>query len=89
MEQPECQMGYTGEQVARIMGNRLGEFHVWMHGQTRSLCEGPFKPEWWEYIRAHPEFYGENPRPACEVAHGGITSEVDVLRFLERRPVID
>lgn len=36
---PECVLGYTGNQVREIMGDRLDEFHRWMRGQTVSGCQ--------------------------------------------------
>lgn len=72
LPEPECSSGYTGSQVAEIMGDRIGEFHQWMSGQTRSLCEGR------RYNHETKEYEID-----CDgISHGGITYVYDVQRFL-------
>lgn len=69
---PECEGGYTRQQVEEIMGDRLAKFDKWMYGQTCMLCEG----RKWNYNAQKYE-------PSCGgVAHGGIVYEWDLKRFL-------
>lgn len=75
---PECNMGYTEEQVTRIMGARLYDFRRWMHGQTGAICDGKqWNPETEEYEQTQ-----------CG-PHGFITYRQDVERFLLGLPVVD
>jgi hypothetical protein len=78
MEKPECELGYTEEQIARIMGDRLDEFNKWMRGQTGAICTGQqYNYETKEYVQTE------------DAAHGYITYAWDVERFLDGKPVID
>lgn len=75
---PECTMGYTEEQVTRIMGARLYDFRRWMEGQTEAICDG----REWNYETNEYEPTGCGP-------HGFITYRQDVERFLLGLPVVD
>lgn len=33
-----CELGATAEEIQALLGERLPEFHDWMHGQTMGLC---------------------------------------------------
>lgn len=76
---PECEWGYTENQVRKLTGDRYQEFLEWMNGQTRSLCDGrQFNHKLSRYEQA------------CNgVAHGSITYPWDVERFLKGLPIID
>jgi hypothetical protein len=78
MIQPECELGYTTEQLKEIIDNML-EFDRWMNGQTRAICEG--------------RKYNHDTREwevACDgVAHGLVTYQSDVERYLAGAEVID
>ena len=38
LPEPKCKWGYTEEQVADIMGDRLNEFRKWNRGSTMVSC---------------------------------------------------
>jgi len=38
IENPKCELGYTIEQIERILSDRYAEFTRWMDGQTMALC---------------------------------------------------
>lgn len=78
LAEPECVMGYTDEQVTRIMGARLYDFRKWMRGQTGSICDG----------RAYNYEKGDYEPSGCG-PHGYITYRQDVERFLLGLPVVD
>ena len=78
IEQPECELGYTEEQVTRIMGTKLDRFNTWMKGATMGICDG----------RRYSHGRGEYELTGCG-PHGGVTYTVDVLDFLAGRPVTD
>lgn len=78
IEQPECALGYTDEQLKRILGDRLPEFMQWMAGQTVSLCDG----------RAYDHSRKEYVETGCG-PHGTVTYPWDLDRFLRGQPVID
>lgn len=69
---PDCEGGYTIEQVETIMGVRADEFRHWMRGQTMMLCEGR------SYSHETKEYY-----ESCGgVAHGPVVYRWDLERFL-------
>ena len=74
----ECELGYPEEQLARILGNRLREFHGWMFGQTMAICDGR---------RYDPGTDAYEPS-GCG-PHGFIVYPWDLGRFLDGLPVID
>ena len=78
LERPDCELGYTAEQVARIMGDRLPEFQSWGAGSTMAECDGLR----YDYRTKAYEPTGCGP-------HGGITYVHDVRDFLDGLPVTD
>lgn len=72
LPEPECEGGYTQRQVEEIMDDRYDEFRAWMWGQTMMLCEG----------RAYNHEAREYYETCGGVAHGAITYEYDLKRFL-------
>lgn len=74
-----CRLGYTSEQVAELMGDRLDEFYEWMVGQTQAICEGR---KYNHDTRKYEEACGGH-------AHGLIVYEWDADRFLAGLPAID
>lgn len=77
LPRPECEGGYTAEQVRSIMGDLHDEFQRWMSGQTVMLCEGR---RYNHETRAY--------EPSCG-PHGVVTYRWGVGRFLLGLPVID
>lgn len=75
---PECRLGLTHDQVTELFGDRIGEFHRWMWGQTVGLCEG----RRWNRETKQYEPSGCGP-------HGAAYYRSDVRRFLAGLPVID
>ena len=83
---PACKYGYNREQVRVIMGNRLEEFDRWMRGQTQMLCQGQkdgLPPEWPD-DDPRRDMFTNRGYPECDAAHGSITYQWDVERFLDR-----
>jgi hypothetical protein len=78
MEKPECELGYTEEQLERILGDRLPDFYRWMVGQTFTGCNGMR----YNYLTGEYEPTGCGP-------HGFVYYAHDVNRFLSGLPVID
>jgi len=76
---PDCESGYTYNQLLEILGDDLPNFNQWMRGQTMALCEGRrYNHETKEYT------------PKCGgVAHGGVVYPWDLARYLDGLPVID
>jgi hypothetical protein len=71
--QTSCPLGYTEDDLQRILGARLDEFHRWMRGQTTSVCDG----------RRYNHEVGEHELSDCSDApHGTVVYAVDVLQFL-------
>ena len=75
---PECQYGYTEEQLSTILGERIDAFNHWMRGQTMSICDG----RRYDYDKGEYEDTGCGP-------HGVITYRWDVQRFIDGRPIVD
>ncbi len=78
VEPPGCQLGYTDDQLGRILGDRLPEFFRWMAGQTVAVCDG----RQYNYDTKEYEPTGCGP-------HGSATYAWDLQRFLDGRPIID
>lgn len=78
VELPECELGYTDEQLHRILGDRFREFNFWMSGQTRAMCDG----RRYSYEKNEYESTGCGP-------HGGIVYPWDLIQFLNGKPNID
>lgn len=78
IEKPECELGYTDDQLRRIFGDRLPEIYKWMAGQTVSVCDGR------RYNYATSEYEPTDCGP-----HGSIVYASDVQHFLTRRGVWD
>lgn len=75
---PDCETGYTRDQLREILGNRFEEFDGWMYGQTVALCEG----RKWNYYTKEYEETDCGP-------HGPVVYSWDLKRFLDGRPIID
>ena len=78
LERPDCGLGYTLEQVARIMGDRLPEFRSWGAGSTMVYCDG---------LRYDHRTKAYEPT-GCG-PHGSITYLCDVHDFIKGLPVTD
>lgn len=78
LEDPECELGYTEEQLERILGDRYQEFNFWMSGQTMSICDGRA----YNYNLKKYEPTGCGP-------HGVVVYSWDLDRFLNNLPIID
>lgn len=78
LEPPECELGYTVEQLQRILGDRYEEFLFWMRGQTLAACQGK------RYNHSAKEYEETGCGP-----HGFAYYAWDLQRFLDNRPVID
>lgn len=82
IEPPNCQMGYTREQIDRIVGEHGSHsrirFHLWMSGQTMAICDGR------EYDHEARKYGPTGCGP-----HGPIVYGHDVRRFLAGLPVLD
>lgn len=78
MPVPECELGYTEEQVKSITGSRYTEFNYWMNGQTMAICDG----------RAYDHTLQVYKSTGCG-PHGGIVYSGDVERFMLGLPIID
>lgn len=90
MIEPECQHGYTWQQVKDILGRREEEFWRWMRGQTVSGCQQEPQREW----RKDTEAPGgmclvDVGPPLCDRPHGMVVYPWDVKRFLDGGPIID
>lgn len=73
---PSCELGFTLDDLKKIIGEDLTEFHKWMAGQTVSFCDGrAYDYELEAYINT-----GCGP-------HGSVYYYHDVKRFLQNRPV--
>lgn len=80
MPEPECKYGYPQSQIEKIFPeDRLKEFHLFMNGQTVSLCNN----RRWDYI------LGEEVEDDCGTSHGTVFYRSDVFDFLSGRPVTD
>ena len=77
-EQPACSYGYTTEQIARIMGTRLGSFYRWYRGQTGAICDGRI---WVPQARAYA--------PSNCGPHGAVVYAHDVEGFMMGLPNVD
>lgn len=77
IEPPECRVGYTVEQLERILGDRIKEFYIWMRGQTFSSCDDRI------YNHSTKEY-----EPGCG-PHGFVYYPWDVQRFLDGSPIVD
>jgi len=75
---PSCELGYTNKDLQEILGDRLPEFHKWMHGQTVAICDG----------RQYNHDKGEYEDTSCG-PHGVIYYSWDVSRFMAGKPIID
>lgn len=83
LPEPSCPHGYTDDDLKAILGDdpvRWDEFHLWMYGQTMSLCDGR--------LYNHERKQYENS-PCVDNPHGVVVYRGDLRRFLEGRPVID
>lgn len=78
IEPPACELGYPGDQLERILGDRLPAFGLWMSGQTGVICDG----QRYSYERGESEPTGCGP-------HGPVVYATDLTRFLAGRPIID
>lgn len=79
LPKPECEYGYTVEQVKEIMGDDVQRFYHWMRGQTMAICEG----------NAYNHDTKEYEEACGGVSHGYVTYGYDIERFLAGLPVID
>lgn len=76
---PECEMGWTDQQLRIKLGLQYNKFQQWMTGQTQALCEG----RQWNHDTGQYE-------EACGgVAHGPVTYPWDLDRFMAGLPVFD
>lgn len=75
---PDCQLGYTTEQLESILRDRLKEFNTWMVGQTIALCDG----------RSYNHNTKEYEDTGCG-PHGLVVYSWDLSRFLDGRAVVD
>lgn len=79
LPKPECEGGYTEQQIFDILGDRELAFRRWMRGQTMMLCDGRrWDPKGQEYVPSD-----------CGTAHGPVVYRWDLERFLAGKPVID
>ena len=75
LPKPNCESGYTQEQLAHILGPRLGEFQKWHYGQTGAICEGR------RYSHDTKQYY-----ESCGgVSHGFVVYAWDLERFMHSR----
>ena len=72
-EPPECELGYTQQQINHIFGVLAPTFYQWMSGQTGSICEGR------KYDHAEQAYQPTGCGP-----HGCIVYAYDVERFVEK-----
>ena len=80
LPKPDCELGYTQSQVVDIMGDRLSDFHLWMHGATMAICAG---------LRYNHELKAYMEDVCHDHPHGAITYETDVRQFLQGLPNTD
>lgn len=76
---PECRLGYTFEQLEKILGGRLDFFGHWMRGQTMAICDG----------RQYSHETQEYTETCGGTAHGVIVYRYDLERYLLALPVVD
>lgn len=92
---PSCPMGYTGQDLCTLLGDREDEFWYFMRGQTMILCDGStYDHERQSYFTtACSDMLPGMPLLESEVqllrGHGGIVFRGDLERFLMGLPVID
>ena len=79
LSSPVCRLGYTNAELDEILGPRRQEFDHWMRGQTVALCEG----------RTYDHESAKYEESCGGVAHGVVTYQHDLRRFLDGLPVID
>lgn len=75
---PECKLGYTDEQVAKILGDRKDAFYHWMRGQTAAVCGCR------TYDHTRKEYVPDDCGP-----HGVVVYSDDLKRFLRGSPPLD
>ena len=78
MPLPSCELGYTDDDLAQILGQRFSEFKHWMRGQTIAVCEGR------RYDHGRQVWLETGCGP-----HGPATYGHDLRRFLAGGPIID
>lgn len=79
LPKPECEMGFSEEQVTQILGPAESAFWHWMDGQTMCLCEAR---------RYNHEKHCYEPT-TCVKAHGTVVYPHDLERFLRGLPPLD
>lgn len=73
LPRPECEFGYTVDQLKDILGDRLEEFYDWHEGRTYVECDGT---QWFPEFRRNGE--------CCNgIKHGDVYYYSDVRRFLD------
>ena len=77
---PSCPVGYTAEDLKKILGDDMEKFQNWMVGQTISLCEGrKFNYDTHEYV----------PTECSAHPHGAVVYPWDLRQFLAHKPPLD
>jgi hypothetical protein len=80
LPQPDCEFGYTLDQVKTLVGDKLPEFYEWMDGQTVARCD----------LREFDHELRIYQRTRCRHAASQTIYYVDdVSRFVQGLPVID
>ena len=90
MIRPECEYGYPMSQLKDILGDRFGDFEMFMVGQTMLLCQADPVRKWVDDENAPGGAkLVEVGQSLCHKPHGLVAYPWDVHNFLYGGDVLD
>ena len=77
---PECPLGYTRDQIERLLGEESDTLWRWMNGQTMAICDGrAYDHDLRKYVSTD----------CCDRPHGMVVYPHDLYRFIWDAAVVD